>query len=73
MVRYPWDQWLDGGGWELTRGADFYIPARSFQIIVLQNIARRGLRGQLGTRVQGDRVYVGPVVQAEGTEAAGHG
>lgn len=69
MIRYDWDSWLNGAGWELLRGSDFYIPARSFQIIALQNIARRGLRGQLGTRVQGDWVYIGPVRQAAGTEA----
>ena len=30
-ARYPWDQYLDGGVWELIRGEDFTCSLRSMQ------------------------------------------
>jgi hypothetical protein len=30
-ARYPWDEYLDGSVWELTRGEDFRCSVRSIQ------------------------------------------
>jgi hypothetical protein len=27
--RYPWDEWMDGGIWEVKRGEDFQVSEKS--------------------------------------------
>lgn len=33
-VRYPWEQWADGGIWEITKGEDFLATPRSMQVTI---------------------------------------
>jgi len=40
---YPWDEWLDGQVWRLTRGEDFNCLASSFQCMVSRVAKVRGL------------------------------
>lgn len=37
---YPWDEWLDGSPWELTKGDDYVIKSKSF-VTAAQAAARR--------------------------------
>ena len=51
---YPWDEWLDGSTWRITRGADFDSQARAM-VKLVHHAARR--RGQLvATQIEGDSV-----------------
>lgn len=53
---YAWDTWLDGSIWQLTRGEDFTIPARSFSASVYKEAKRSGVRVRVNVR--GDNVYI---------------
>lgn len=53
---YPWDEWLDGRVWHLTRGEDFTTSPRNFSSSVRQAAARKGVK--LSTRVLGDNVFI---------------
>ena len=57
--RYPWNKWLDGGVWELTKGtkdevsageADFHVETRSFRSAVQQ--ATRVRKGDVKTAIK---------------------
>ena len=60
--RYPWEQWLDGQIWELTRGEDFSSKPETFRRSVY--LAAERIDKKVLTRVMGDRL----VVQAIGDE-----
>ena len=30
--RYPWDEWSDGGVWEITRGEDYDVPTENMRV-----------------------------------------
>jgi hypothetical protein len=38
---YPWDEWLDGGVWELVPGADFKGKPATFRASAVAQAARR--------------------------------
>ena len=40
---YPWEQWLDGSAWRITRGSDFDISPVSMAAIIRQRAERAGL------------------------------
>jgi hypothetical protein len=50
--KYPWDEWLDGSTWCITRGADFDVKPFSMRSAVQGAGERRGLRIQ--TQIKGD-------------------
>lgn len=51
---YPWDQWLDGRTWQLTRGVDFACTCASLRTLAHRAAARRG--GLLTTSIAGEDV-----------------
>lgn len=53
---YPWDDWLDGGVWELRRGEDFTISAANFQSSAYTSARSRGKT--VTVRVRGDLVQM---------------
>jgi hypothetical protein len=53
---YPWDEWLDGRIWKLTRGEDFRPEPRYFGNMAQASGARRGVKVE--TRVDGDVLYI---------------
>jgi hypothetical protein len=53
---YPWDEWLDGRVWKLTRGEDFHSKPRYFGNMAQVSGARRGVKVE--TRVDGDVLYI---------------
>ncbi len=50
--KYPWDEWLDGGTWRITRGADFDVKVASMRKAVFLAAQKHGLR--IETRLEGD-------------------
>ena len=50
--KYPWDEWLDGSTWRITRGADFDGKVVSMRKMVSLAGRQRGLRAE--TRIEGD-------------------
>lgn len=54
--KYPWDLWLDGRVWKLTRGVDFYNEPKNFRCQVKNNARVRGKRTT--TSVRGDDVII---------------
>lgn len=54
-MRYPWDKWLDGQIWELSRGDDFKIGAEQMRRNVYGAAWSRGLRVRT-TRDQGNLI-----------------
>jgi len=55
-AKYPWDQWLDGGIWELKAGEDFDTEIASFRVQIQANAKRR--RGYAQTSVRGNFLYI---------------
>jgi hypothetical protein len=53
---YPWDEWLDGRVWKLTRGEDFPSKPRYFGNMAQVSGSRRGVKVE--TRVDGDDLYI---------------
>ncbi len=45
-ARYPWEEWLDGGVWELVRGADFTSKPSTFRATVQTQAKKRGGRAR---------------------------
>ncbi len=52
--KYPWDEWLDGSTWRITRGQDFDVEPSSMRKGASQAASRRGLRAQ--TQIEDDSV-----------------
>ena len=52
--RYPWDEYLDGAIWELTRGEDFTCSIRSMQGTARTQANRRRGTVRMRTRRQQD-------------------
>jgi hypothetical protein len=52
--KHPWNEWLDGSTWRITRGIDFDARPSSIRQEILQTAARRGLGAE--TSVEGDSV-----------------
>ena len=50
--KYPWEQWLDGETWRVTRDADFDCKVASMRKAVFLAAQRRGLKVQ--TQIEGD-------------------
>lgn len=42
--KYPWDEWLDGGAWELAVGQDFTVKPQSFISTAHTQANKRGLK-----------------------------
>lgn len=55
---YPWDKWLDGQVWELTRGKDFTVSIVNFRSMVYCESKRRGLTARVSLRGGDDTVHV---------------
>jgi hypothetical protein len=53
---YPWEEWLDGSSWRITRGADFDISPVSMAAIIRQRAERAGLTATC--RREGDDAIV---------------
>ncbi len=53
-LKYPWDEWLDGSVWRITRGADFDAKPSSVRSGVYRSAQQRGLRTE--SRIEGDSV-----------------
>jgi hypothetical protein len=58
---YPWDDWLDGSIWELTRGVDFKGTPNTFRSNARVQAVRRG--GKIRARILkgadgGEKVYI---------------
>lgn len=66
-ARYPWDEWLDGSAWRISRGVDFDCPVNSMASIIYQRAARGGLT--VVVRQRDDSVEL-QVVSTERTAAA---
>jgi hypothetical protein len=54
--RYPWQEWLDGGIYELVRGEDFQTTAASLRGTAVAAAYRRGLK--LRTSIRGNAVTI---------------
>jgi hypothetical protein len=52
--RYPWDQWLDGQIWQITRGEDFDISTESMRVRLYPAAKARG--GSIRTNVKGSTI-----------------
>ena len=48
--KYPWDEWLDGRIWKLTRGSDFSISAVNMRTTIYARALRRGLRASVSVK-----------------------
>lgn len=59
---YPWDEWLDGRIWKLTKGVDFQCKLDSFRMACVYAAANRGVKLRLQRR--GEVV----TIQANGSE-----
>ena len=44
--RYPWDEWLDGGVWELVRETDYASKTATFRANVQIQAKKRGGRAR---------------------------
>jgi len=55
VSQYPWEEWLDGGAWQLTEGEDFKTTIRNFQATLSKTASRRGLRIQSRTFKEDDK------------------
>jgi hypothetical protein len=53
-ARYPWDEYLDGSVWELTRGEDFDCSLRSIQGAARNQASRRNGSLRMRTRRAND-------------------
>jgi hypothetical protein len=47
--KYPWDEWLDGGVWELVPGKDFEAKPMTFRSAAIAQAKTRG--GKVRTRI----------------------
>jgi hypothetical protein len=50
-TEYPWDQWLNGKSWLLTKGEDFSCTVRSIGVSIRKAAKKRGLRISVTTYV----------------------
>jgi hypothetical protein len=57
---YPWDEWLDGGVWELVPGEDFKGKPATFRASAVAQAARRDgkVRTQKIRSDDGERLYL---------------
>jgi hypothetical protein len=55
-TRYPWDQWLDGNIWALTKGDDFDQNTEHFRAQVYIAARNRGVKART-TRL-GDVLHI---------------
>jgi hypothetical protein len=55
-TRYPWDEWLDGNIWQLTKGDDFPSDAYNFRNGAINAARRKGLK--VRTSRSGDVVTI---------------
>jgi hypothetical protein len=39
---YPWDEWMDGSAWRITRSVDFEITPKSMATTLYAHAARQG-------------------------------
>jgi len=53
-AKYPWEKWLDGSTWRITRGADFNGKVVSMRKMVAH--AARGRDMRVETQIDGDSV-----------------
>lgn len=42
--KYPWDEWLNGESWRLTRGVDFQVSLQALRAAASQAAKRQGCR-----------------------------
>ena len=42
--RYPWETWLDGNIWKLTKGEDFFADTKSMRMMVYKQAKDRNAR-----------------------------
>jgi len=54
--KYPWDEWLDGSIWLLTRGLDFAVTVENFRAVAFAAAKRNGLA--LRTTRDGDHLAI---------------
>lgn len=40
--KYPWDEWLDGSVWKLTKGEDFDVEPDSMTVTIYTTAKKRG-------------------------------
>ena len=62
---YPWDEWLDGQIWQLTRGEDFKCKVLSFRMAAKYAAVTRGLN--VDVQVRGDTVTIQAIKAENGT------
>lgn len=43
-AKYPWDLWLDGNVWKLTKGTDFNCAVESMRLGAVAKAKRIGMR-----------------------------
>ena len=55
-TRYPWDQWLDGNIWALTKGDDFEQDSEHFRAHVYIAARNRGKKAR--TTRAGDVLHI---------------
>lgn len=55
---YPWDEWLDGSTWLLTKGEDFDIQIESMRQSIYNMARRRGGHARVSTTVDGTGVLL---------------
>ena len=54
-VRYPWDEWLDGEWWLVTKDVDFHVTMKTFENTIYR-IKRK--RGRIKLRRIDDVTYI---------------
>lgn len=63
LPKYPWDTWLDGNTWAITRGEDFDLKEESLRAAVSAAARTRGLKARVH-RVDTDENVEHYVIQA---------
>lgn len=56
--RYPWDEWLDGDVWELTKGEDYTIKTKSIRTTAQQAAREKGGRAKCAEADNGDKLIL---------------
>lgn len=57
---YPWNEWLDGSAWLLTRGEDFFCSIESFKTNIRRHAKERKIAISVLTTDNEDQLVVQP-------------
>ncbi len=61
--KYPWEEWLDGSIWRLSKGEDFQCEPATFRSSAISKAKRLGIN--LKSSVAGDQVVIQAVANGK--------